>query len=332
LNANLLQGLFDLIEFERLDDRFDLFHVVVSFGGFAPGWIICGLGRPWDGVDIGQVWVRFAILSTYFGQRAYKVSENESLGDLEMTDLLTAARMRAIEHAAIASGAVTGVQLMERAGAGVVDAVFAHWPDLARAPAPDLAPAASAERGASPSRSPEFSLQDEAGPWRAVVLCGPGNNGGDGFVVARLLQQAGWAVEVFLFGDPGKLPPDARTNYDRWCGLGPVGAVADLAAVASDLSLDLFVDAGFGTGLTRALPDAFAEIACALGRRAGPGRIVAVDIPSGLCADSGRTLGSDPSRVFLCDLTVTFHRPKLGHYLAQGPDCAGALVTIDIGL
>jgi hydroxyethylthiazole kinase-like uncharacterized protein yjeF len=165
-----------------------------------------------------------------------------------------------------------------------------------------------------------------------VVLCGPGNNGGDGFVVARLLQQAGWAVEVFLFGDPGKLPADAGTNCDRWCGLGPVGAVADLAAVVSDLRFDLFVDAGFGTGLTRPLPDAFAEIACALRLRATPVRIVAVDIPSGMCADSGRTLGPDPARVFVCEMTVTFHRPKPGHYLAQGPGCAGALVTVDIGL
>ena len=55
---------------------------------------------------------------------------------------------------------------------------------------------------------------------KAVVLCGPGNNGGDGFVVARLLAARGWAVEVFLYGDPDKLPPDARVNYERWCGDG----------------------------------------------------------------------------------------------------------------
>jgi hydroxyethylthiazole kinase-like uncharacterized protein yjeF len=81
-----------------------------------------------------------------------------------MTELLTAAQMRAIEAEAIASGAVTGLELMERAGAGVVEAIFAEWPALATA------------------------------PHRAVVLCGPGNNGGDGFVVARLLKEAGWEV------------------------------------------------------------------------------------------------------------------------------------------
>ncbi len=109
-----------------------------------------------------------------------------------MTDLLTAAQMRAIEQAAIAGGAVTGLELMERAGAGVVAAVMAEWPELATT------------------------------SHRAVVLCGPGNNGGDGFVVARLLKQRGWEVEVFLYGDPEKLPPDARVNCERWVEAGTV--------------------------------------------------------------------------------------------------------------
>jgi ADP-dependent NAD(P)H-hydrate dehydratase / NAD(P)H-hydrate epimerase len=91
-----------------------------------------------------------------------------------MTELLTAAQMRAIEAAAIASGEVTGLELMERAGRGVVEAIFEEWPEL------------------------------RATTHRAVVLCGPGNNGGDGFVVARLLQEWGWEVEVFLYGDPEK--------------------------------------------------------------------------------------------------------------------------------
>ena len=99
-----------------------------------------------------------------------------------MTELLTAAQMRAIERAAIESGEVTGLELMERAGRGVVEAVFEEWPDLAKA------------------------------PHRAVVLCGSGNNGGDGFVVARLLKDWGWEGEVVLYGDPAKLPPDAKAN------------------------------------------------------------------------------------------------------------------------
>ena len=115
-----------------------------------------------------------------------------------MADLLTASQMRAIETAAIESGAVSGLELMERAGAGVVAAAFAEWPDLAH----------SAQR--------------------AVVLCGPGNNGGDGFVIARLLRQAGWHVDVFLLGDAQKLPPDARRNHDRWRALGDVTPLGPL--------------------------------------------------------------------------------------------------------
>ena len=109
-----------------------------------------------------------------------------------MTELLTAAQMRAIEQAAIDSGEVTGLELMERAGAGVVEAIFEEWPELATT------------------------------SHRAVVLCGPGNNGGDGFVVARLLKEWGWQVEVFLYGDEAKLPPDAKVNCERWREMGEV--------------------------------------------------------------------------------------------------------------
>ena len=109
-------------------------------------------------------------------------------------ELLTAAQMRRVEHAAIEGGTVTGLELMERAGRGVVEAAYEEWPDFA------------------------------AAPQRALVLCGPGNNGGDGFVVARLLRGAGWQVEVFLFGDADKLPPDAKANHDRWCDMGAVAA------------------------------------------------------------------------------------------------------------
>ncbi|MDP5086431.1 MAG: bifunctional ADP-dependent NAD(P)H-hydrate dehydratase/NAD(P)H-hydrate epimerase, partial [Yoonia sp.] len=123
-----------------------------------------------------------------------------------MTELLTAAQMRAIEHAAIASGAVTGLELMERAGRGVVEAIFAQWPELA----PDAGLA-----GGQPPDPRDISAQKKE-RLRAVVLCGPGNNGGDGFVVARLLKEAGWDVEVFLYGEAERLPPDAKVNYERW--------------------------------------------------------------------------------------------------------------------
>ena len=143
-----------------------------------------------------------------------------------MTELLTAAQMRAIEAAAIASGEVTGLELMERAGRGVVEAIFEEWPELQQT------------------------------SHRAVVLCGPGNNGGDGFVVARLLKEWGWEVEVFLYGDPEKLPPDARVNYERWCGMGEVRSLElfDPEQYSPDLrtgepTRTWIIDALFGTGL-----------------------------------------------------------------------------------
>ena len=130
---------------------------------------------------------------------------------IAMTELLTSAQMRAIEGAAIASGAVTGLALMERAGQGVVEAVFETWPALA--------PEGWGGRGAARGGGP-------AGAHRAVVLCGPGNNGGDGFVVARLLAGLGWAVEVFLYGEADRLPPDARAN-DNIAGAAPSTALPD---------------------------------------------------------------------------------------------------------
>lgn len=221
-------------------------------------------------------------------------------------ELLTAAQMRAIERAAIESGAVTGLELMERAGRGVVSAIMDWRPELAKAPA------------------------------RAIVLCGPGNNGGDGFVVARLLKERGWAVEVFLYGEEGKLPPDAAENCRRWKAMGavePLGAALSGPASASDL----VVDALFGTGLARPLQgEALACAVSSAGCFDGDCMTVSVDVPSGLCADSGRGLAVEATYANFpaveADLTVTFHTEKPGHRLADGPSYCGAVRVVDIGL
>ena len=245
-------------------------------------------------------------------------------GRADLTELLTAAQMRAVERAAIESGQVTGLELMERAGRGVVEAVFEEWPELAQA------------------------------PHRAVVLCGPGNNGGDGFVVARLLREWGWEVEVFLYGDEGKLPPDARVNYERWREMGEVQAYLDEGDGAFWLEPSewgpetLIVDALFGTGLTRPVEgvDQFGWATQMSGwrvdgRPAGgenypDARVVAVDMPSGVCSDSGRYLRSEGQgrqhEDIRTHLTVSFHARKLGHVLADGPDACGRVVVKDIGL
>ena len=232
-----------------------------------------------------------------------------------MTELLTAAQMRAIEAAAIASGEVTGLELMERAGRGVVEAIFEEWPELAPSWGPTPKP-------------PEYLLQDdEKGKHRAVVLCGPGNNGGDGFVVARLLHEAGWGVEAFLYGDAEKLPPDARANYERWVLLGSVN---DISACTSDrwIAQPVVVDAIFGIGANRPLPSEVRNVLMATMNC----RRIAIDVPSMMSSDSGAMLSQMTCGSPASNLTVTFHRQKLGHALASGPDNCGRVIVVDIGL
>ncbi|KAB7615710.1 NAD(P)H-hydrate dehydratase [Amylibacter sp. SFDW26] len=218
-----------------------------------------------------------------------------------MVELLTSAQMRATEQSAIDNGEVTGLELMERAGRGVIDAIFQEWPTMART------------------------------SYSAVVLCGPGNNGGDGFVIARLLKQWGWAVDVFLYGDANKLPSDARINYDRWADIGDVMPLndADLGFEAGNMP-DLIVDALFGTGLTRTVEAPLSLLLRELDtiRERYGVKCVSVDVPSGLCADSGRNLGT----YCTVDMTVTFHSAKIGHYLERGSNQCGKLVITDIGL
>jgi hydroxyethylthiazole kinase-like uncharacterized protein yjeF len=227
-----------------------------------------------------------------------------------MTEILTAAEMRGVEQRAIADGCATGLELMERAGRGVLNGIFSHWPNLA------------AQSGS------------------AIILAGPGNNGGDGYVVARLLSDWGWSVRVLSFGDPARLPADARQNWHRWTAMGCIDAleVADPDGLdATFFKADLIVDALFGTGLSRGLSASPALFhALQRVRRAnGHAKVVAVDLPSGLCSDSGRVLASGAGvkgQVARADLTVTFHRWKLGHVLADGPEFCGEVALVDLGL
>ncbi|MCC5957188.1 MAG: NAD(P)H-hydrate dehydratase [Natronohydrobacter sp.] len=243
-----------------------------------------------------------------------------------MTEFLTSAQMRAIERAAIDSGQVSGLELMERAGAGVVAAILAQWPDLA-----------------------------QGRYHRAVVLCGPGNNGGDGFIIARLLLEHGWLVDVFLYGDPETLPPDARQAHARWQARPrrgklhrlsvPAPALAEIEALdqATQTTIgaagpDLIIDALFGTGLTRPITALqpmleTLQIDCPVSDRTdGPPYVVAVDMPSGVCADSGRVLGDARARAVGADLTVAFHARKPGHVLGEGAAMCGKVVVASIGL
>ncbi|MDV4145557.1 NAD(P)H-hydrate dehydratase [Shimia sp. FJ5] len=216
-----------------------------------------------------------------------------------MSELLTAAQMRAIEMAAIESGEVTGLELMERAGRGVVEAIFEEWPELAQT------------------------------SHRAVVLCGPGNNGGDGFVVARLLKEWGWEVEVFLYGDGEKLPPDAKVNYEQWCELGSCGRWED-ASDSIEHFPDLVIDAVFGTGLTRQIGGEIQNVLAAFSQQF----VVSIDLPSGTDSDSGKLLIAPDARSdrLAPAMSVVFHREKIGCRLGDGSRQADKVVVADIGL
>lgn len=216
-----------------------------------------------------------------------------------MSEFLTAAQMRAAEQAAIGSGRRTGLELMECAGQGAVTSLLQWRPSLALA------------------------------PHRATIVCGPGNNGGDGFVVARVLAGRGWDVEVRFYGDLTKLPPDAAEMCVQWRRIGALGRISDWTTEGPQGPPDVFVDALFGTGLTRSMPaDIVATLLSRVSDLASSAVRLAIDLPSGLCADSGRVLG----QCVPADLTVTFHRPKLGHVLADGPGSCGTLRVVPIGL
>lgn len=204
-----------------------------------------------------------------------------------MIELLTPAEMGEADRLAIAGG-VAGAILMQAAGEAVA------------------ARAARMMNGGA-----------------VAVLCGPGNNGGDGYVAARLLREDGADVRVYALGDPGALKGDARGAFEGWRG-----RVADIAAL--DLSgVALVVDALFGAGLARDLDGAARDWVERVNawRRAG-GKVLAVDVPSGVDGADGAVRGA----AMEADATVTFFRLKPGHLLAPGRFHCGAIECADIGI
>lgn len=152
-------------------------------------------------------------------------------------------------------------------------------------------------------------------PCRTVVLCGPGNNGGDGYVVARLLARRGWPVATASLAPP-RSGGDAEAAAAAWAGPRLAFGTAAVARA------ELVVDALFGAGLDRALPPEAARVLAAARR------VVAVDVPSGLDGGTGASLGE----VRQAALTVTFVRCKPGHLLEPGRSLCGTLVVADIGM
>jgi hydroxyethylthiazole kinase-like uncharacterized protein yjeF len=178
---------------------------------------------------------------------------------------------------------------------------------------------------------PGLVLMENAGSQKVAVLCGKGNNGGDGLVTARYLKDEGVAVEVFLAAAPDRVSGDARLALDIFLRSGgsvrPLGVPEGLAPEDLPLSsFGLIVDALLGTGLKAQVRDPLAGIIRLINHSRVP--VLSVDIPSGLCSDTGRALGAAVE----AQVTVTFGLPKLGHFLYPGRRLCGELYLVDIGI
>lgn len=193
--------------------------------------------------------------------------------------------MAAVDREAAASG-IDSYGLMEKAGQAVAAATLRHFPEALR----------------------------------YVVLCGPGNNGGDGYVAARALKDSGAELRLFHIGDPRRLKGDAARAYSDCPIEGE--AIGNYAPRSGDV----VIDAVFGAGLSRQVPE---EVAAAVAQIAVANvPVIAVDLPSGVDGRSGQILGA----AFRATRTVTFMTRKPGHLLLPGRDLCGELEVFDIGI
>lgn len=167
-----------------------------------------------------------------------------------------------------------------------------------------------------------LALRDYKQFRRAAIVCGPGNNGGDGFAIASLLRRRIGEVRVFFLGDEASLSEEARHYHGRVKDL----ILPDRAMPAALRRADLVVDALFGIGLKRPVTGRYAKAIAAMNRTSG--FKLAVDIPSGISADTGEAMGA----AFRADLTVTFEAPKWGQILPPAWDYVGRLAVRPIGL
>lgn len=181
------------------------------------------------------------------------------------------------------------------------------------------------ERAGAAAAAAAVSIRaDRAAP--VLVVAGPGNNGGDAFVVARLLRQRGLAVEVVFAGEPQRLPGDAGAAYAAFAAAGGT----TLPAIAARRDWSLIVDGLFGIGLTRPPEGRFGELIATMNTAADASDcpLLALDCPSGLDADSGTTLG-----IAVCAThTLSFIAAKPGLLTGDGPDHCGSLDVAPLGL
>jgi hydroxyethylthiazole kinase-like uncharacterized protein yjeF len=198
-------------------------------------------------------------------------------------ELYRAVQVRAMDRYAIDTAGIPGIELMRRAGAAAFAALRERWPDARTLSA----------------------------------ICGAGNNGGDGYVVARLAHEAGWDVRAYPVAPPANLKGDALAAYQDFRAAG--GEVLDFIPAGFE-GAEILVDGLLGTGLDREVSGPYAEVIKAVNRFRG--RVLALDIPSGLHADTGAVLGV----AVKADLTVTFIGLKQGLFTGEGLEYAGEVV------
>jgi len=214
--------------------------------------------------------------------------------------IVNADQMRELDRATIETIGIPGIVLMENAGRGTAEYILQTFPDSAR--------------------------------HKIIVLCGRGNNGGDGFVIARCLHAAGAHVCAVLASDCDKVEGDARINLDAFAAIGgkiiEISHEKDLKKICSELAhATLFVDALLGTGLASKVTGLYRHIIETV-NALEHATIVAVDIPSGINASTGHILGC----ALRAHSTCTFGLPKYGHMLYPGAGYTGKLTLIDIGI
>ena len=200
-------------------------------------------------------------------------------------ELYTAAQVRELDRLAIEEQGTPSLTLMERAGADALDVLTGRYP----------------------------------GAGNLVVLCGGGNNAGDGYVLARLARQAGLEVRVIALVEPGRLKGDAAASAQKYLQTGSVETALALEGA------DIIVDALLGSGLNRPVEGSFAEAIELV--NAASVTVFALDIPSGLNADTGVCLGS----AVRADATITFIGLKRGLFTAEGPEFCGEILFSDLG-
>ncbi|MBD3332051.1 NAD(P)H-hydrate dehydratase [candidate division GN15 bacterium] len=210
--------------------------------------------------------------------------------------LVTSAQMQKVDRETIDNVGIPGPELMENAGRGIAECIIE-----------DLL-----------STSPGAKL---------TVLCGKGNNGGDGYVVARYLHEAGFPVDMLYQGPYEKLSDDARLNFDRVKKLKlSMKEITEPSVLPDSLDSEFIVDAIFGTGFSGSPRGITAEMIEYINIQ--PQTVIAVDMPSGLNADTGEAEGS----VVEADYTYTLALPKFGLFVSPGRELAGVVSVVPIGI